>query len=256
MDSCIYRGRVRHRRFQPVPHEFSYRLFMMYLDLGELETLPGCSWIWPQRNRWAPLVFRREDYLGAAEVPLREAIARRVREETGSVPDGPIRMLTHLRTFGYCFNPVTFYYCFDRTGSRVRTVVAEITNTPWKDRHSYVLQVPETARRGPFRFRKAFHVSPFLDMGYDYEWILPDPGRRLIVHMRNLKENRCDFEATLTMQKEVLSARNLRSLLLNFPLMTTRIAAAIHWQAFRLWMKDAPFFSHPDPDKRKFEGLR
>lgn len=161
MRSAIYEGLVRHRRRTPVPHAFRYRLFMMYLDLGELDRVFEGLWCWSAR-RPAPAWFRRGDYLGDARVPLDQAVRDRVERATGARPAGPIRMLTHLRYFGYVMNPVTFYYCFDRPAARVETIVAEVTNTPWNERHAYVLGRSEnrgTPGRPAFRFAKAFHVS-------------------------------------------------------------------------------------------------
>ena len=142
MRSCIYRGHVRHRRFTPVEHAFRYPLFMMYLDLDELPHVLDVHPLWSAR-RPAPAWFRRRDYHGDAAVPLDEAVRATVAEQTGSRPRGPIRLLTHLRYFGYCFNPVSFYYCFDEEDRRVETIVAEVNNTPWGERHCYVLPMSE-----------------------------------------------------------------------------------------------------------------
>ena len=139
MQSCLYLGSLRHRRHAPRPHAFRYRVFMTYLDLGELDEVFRGRWLWSTR-RPALAWMRRADYLGDPAVPLDEAVRERVARETGERPRGPIRLLTHLRMLGACFNPVSFYYCFDQAGERVETIVAEITNTPWNERHAYVLQ--------------------------------------------------------------------------------------------------------------------
>lgn len=158
MHSCLYDGWVRHRRFAPRAHAFRYRLFMAYLDLTELDRVFRGRWFWSTR-RPALAWFRRADYLGDPSVPLDQAVRDCVERNTGVRPRGPIRLLTHLRYFGYVFNPVSFYYCFDTADTRVETIVAEITNTPWGERHAYVLSARgEQPLR--FRFGKAFHVSP------------------------------------------------------------------------------------------------
>ena len=144
MHSCIYNGWVRHRRYEPTGHEFRYRLFMMYLDLAELPQLFDRYWCWSTR-RAALARFQREDYHGDAAKPLDEAVRDSVARVTGRRPSGPIRVLTHLRYFGYIFNPVTFYYCFDESGTQVETILAEITNTPWKERHAYALPCSQCA---------------------------------------------------------------------------------------------------------------
>ena len=241
--SAVYEGWVRHRRFAPVPHAFRYRLFMMYLDLDELprlfEGIPGWS---VERPNLAS--FRRRDYLGPADRPLDACVRDLVEERTGHRPAGPVRLLTHMRYLGYCFNPVSFYYCFAADGVGVESVVAEITNTPWGERHAYVLsRAPGGGLRA--RFAKEFHVSPFMPMTQEYDWRFGDPGRRLALHMANRQEGEVRFDATLALRRHPLEARVLARVLLAHPLMTARVSAGIYWQALRLWIKRAPFHSHP-----------
>jgi uncharacterized protein len=158
MHSALYLGRVRHRRFAPREHAFEYRLFMVYLDLTELDRVFRGRWLWSTR-RPALARLRRADCLGAAALPLDQAVRDCVERETGIRPSGPIRMLAHLRYFGFCFNPATFYYCFDAAGARLETVVVEITNTPWNERHAYVL--PESRNEGHGSARRyRFGASP------------------------------------------------------------------------------------------------
>jgi DUF1365 family protein len=168
MQSCIYAGSVRHRRFSPVANEFRYGIFMMYLDLGELDHLFDGYWFWSAR-RAAPAWFRRADHYGDPRQPLDQSIRELVERATGERPAGSIRLLTHLRHFGYCFNPVSFYYCLD-AGGAISHVVMEVNNTPWGETHCYVLPRPAHGSSGPLRFEfdKAFHVSPFLPM--DMRW--------------------------------------------------------------------------------------
>ena len=161
MHSCIYEGLVRHRRHEPVTHEFSYRLFMMYLDLDELPTLFARRWLWSaSRRSWA--WFNRCDYLGDPRVPLADAVRELVELETGDRPLGPIRLLTHLRYGGHVFNPISLYFCHDLWGE-IEAVVAEVSNTPWRERICYVLGRADAVRRGArlsFHFDKRLHVSP------------------------------------------------------------------------------------------------
>jgi DUF1365 family protein len=247
MHSCLYKGWVSHRRREPGGNAFRYRLFMVYLDLAELPGVFDRNWLWSAR-RPALAWFRRKDYLGPANLPLDEAVRRRVEADTGLRPTGPIRMLTHLRYFGYCMNPVTFYYCFDDAGEAVRYIVAEINNTPWDERHAYVLDAARAAREGRdrcWRFGKAFHVSPFLPMDMDYEWRFEDPSQALKVHMQNLRAGERVFDATLELEREDMTGAALTRALLSHPLVTLKVATLIYWQALRLWAKRTPFFTHP-----------
>lgn len=252
MNSRFYEGWVRHRRLTPREHVFRYRLFLVYLDLDELEDVFRGHWLWSVRRR-APACFRRSDYLGDARVPLKQAVADLVETETGRRPHGPIRLLTHLRYFGYVSNPVSFYYCFDEPGQRVETIVAEITNTPWGERRAYVLPCESGSLRAGevvrFRFAKDFHVSPFMPMDIDFDWRFRAPGKRLTVHMENRREGAKIFDATLVLDERAISAASAASVLVRFPLMTTKVVVAIYWQAFRLFLKRVPFFTHPAKSK-------
>ena len=248
MHSRIYKGWVEHRRSAPREHRFRYQLFMMYLDLAELPALFDRVPFWSAR-RAAPARFRRSDYLGPHDVPLDTAVRELVMRRLGRRPDGPIRMLTHLRYFGYCINPVTFYYCFARDGERLESIVAEITNTPWGERHQYVLAADGTTALQRFEFGKQFHISPFMPMQMQYQWSLRRPGRHLFVHMRNLEAGASRFEATLSMRASPATPAALVALLASFPLMTLKVAGGIYFEALRLWLKRTPVHDHPRPAK-------
>lgn len=247
MHSALYTGRLSHRRFLPVPHAFRYRVTLAWLDLAELETVFRRRWFWSAR-RPALAWFRRADYLGDPAVPLDAAVRERVERETGVRPVGPVRLLTQLRTFGHCFNPVSFYYCYDASDRRVEAIVAEITNTPWNERHAYVLRPKEHLEPdSPLRFRlsKSFHVSPFMPMDIDYGWHFKPPGETLAVHMENRREGRRLFDATLVLKREEITGASLASALARQPFASLVVLGRIHWQALRLLMKGAPFHSHP-----------
>lgn len=254
MHSCIYRGWVRHRRHEPSEHRFHYSLFMMYLDLAELPQLFQQRWFW-STTRMAPARFKRSDYHRAQAAPadqtLDEAVRTTVEQQTGKRPQGAIRLLTHLRYFGYIFNPVSFYYCFDAQG-QLESVLAEITNTPWKQRHAYVLPVSSSiARPGRlhFRFDKSFHVSPFWQMQMQYDWHLSEPGEQLHIHMANLSQGpdgeRRAFDATLRLRRQAITGGSLALALARHPVMTAEVTAGIYWQALRLWLRRTPFFANP-----------
>jgi hypothetical protein len=245
MNSRIYKGWVEHRRFAPRPHRFRYPLFMLYIDLAELPRLFDGTPFWSAR-RPALAWFKRSDYLGPATLPLDDAVRDLIASRTGTRPSGPIRLLTHLRYFGYCMNPVSFYYCFNDSGDTLQTIVAEITNTPWAERHQYVLAVDAAAGRlKRFDFDKGFHVSPFMPMNLQYRWCFSEPKQRLFVNMRNFDGAAELFDATLNMRGQPVSAGGLVGALCRYPLMTLRVIAAIHWQALMLWLKGTPFHGHP-----------
>lgn len=241
MKSCLYEGQIVHRRLQPKPHRFRVGLYMCYLDLAELPDLFDGHWLWSAR-RPAPNWFRRADYLDPETESLDTAVRDRMEQSLGRRPRGPIRLLTHLRTLGYVFNPVSFYYAFDESDTRVESVLAEITNTPWNERHAYAAPWSEDGR---MRFSKQFHVSPFMPMDQEYHWSMGQPGSGLWVHMENHRAGEKVFEADLAFRRTEISRASLTRVLVRYPAMTLRIIAGIHFQALRLWTKSVPFHSHP-----------
>jgi DUF1365 family protein len=247
MNSRVGFATVRHRRRTPVEHAFDYRVFMLLLDLDEVDRVFAGRWLWSAR-RPAPAWFRRADFLGDRRVPLDEAVRGLVEERTGRRPAGPIRLLTNLRYLGLSFNPVSFYFCFDEAGERVETIVAEITNTPWLERHAYVLDRHDSLEDGArlrFRFRKGFHVSPFLDMDYDYDWSFTVGRDSISIHMQNLRGGVLDFDAGMAMRLRPITGPSLAGALARHPWMSAKIVAAIYLQALKLWWKRCPFFLHP-----------
>jgi hypothetical protein len=247
LHSAVYEGRVTHRRHTPHAHSFSYRMAQLYLDLDEVDRVFAGRWLW-SANRKNLAEWRRSDYLGPAQVPLAQAVRDRVRAAAGSTPQGPIRLLAHPRYAGYVFNPVSFYYCYEPDGSTLHSIVADITNTPWRERHAYVLPMDRAkgGERGMrWRFDKEFHVSPFMPMARGYDWCFTAPGDDLLVHMRVTDGARSEFDASLVLRRQPLDARSLSRVLWRYPLMTAQVIGAIHWQALRLWVKRNPVHDHP-----------
>lgn len=253
MHSAIYEGRIIHRRLRPVAHAFSYRVFMLWLDLAEIETLFAKRWLWSV-NRRNLAAFHRADYHGNPHLPLDQAVRDTVQKALGQRPHGPIRLLTHLRYFGLCFNPVSFYYGYDAAGETLQWVMAEITNTPWRERHAYVLSVAAAAQSGGnliWDFDKCFHVSPFMAMDRRYHWRLSAPQQQLHIHMQVLNGEQREFDATLGLRRRPLGAGVMAWMLLRYPAITLKIIAAIHWQALRLWFKRVPVHDHPSTAARR-----
>jgi DUF1365 family protein len=244
--SAVYEGWIRHRRFEPVEHEFRYRLFLMYLDLDELPEVLDRYPLWSAR-RPAPARFRRADFIGDPERPLAECARDAVEQKTGRRPAGPVRMLANLRTLGHVFNPVCFYYCFDGS-EQVEAVVADVNNIPWGERHPYVLA--RDGRQGTVlaqELDKALHVSPLMAMDQTYAFRAGEPGERLSVQIES-RPNDGDgkaFDATLSMRRRELSGSLLSWMLLRYPAMSLQVVAKIYAQALRLKLKGAPYFPHP-----------
>ncbi|HTX06817.1 MAG TPA: DUF1365 domain-containing protein [Steroidobacteraceae bacterium] len=245
--SAVYEGVVRHHRLAPRAHAFSYRLAQLYLDLEEIDRVFAGRWLW-SRESHNLAEFRRGDYLGPSALPLTEAVKRLVERHTGRRPAGPVRLLTHPRYAGYIFNPVSFYYCYCADGVALSAIVAEITNTPWGERHAYVLPTESAchvAGDWQWTFAKAFHVSPFVAPMREYAWRFSAPGERLRVHMSVLGVEGPELEATLSLERRPLNGASLARVLWRYPLMTAQVIGAIHWEALRLWLKRTPIHDHP-----------
>jgi uncharacterized protein len=245
--SCIYTGRVSHHRFQPHLHGFNYRLFMMYLDLDELPDLFSPFLLWSAK-RPALAWFRRQDHMAKQDKPLAQCIRELIHKQTGKQHFGPVRLLTHLRYFGYCMNPVSFYYCWDEDEKALDYIVAEVHNTPWGETHCYVLDCQVAGQQDckfHFRFDKKFHVSPFMDLRQRYEWSLSAPGNQLRVNMASYERDSRMFNADMKLERRAISQTSMAGVLVTYPLMTLKVTAAIYWQAMKLWLRRTPLYSHP-----------
>jgi hypothetical protein len=248
---AVYVGRLRHARYAPRAHAFTYPVFLAFLDVDRIpETLAVSRFT--SYNRWNWASFYDTDHFGDPSRPPRDRVAEEAVSAGVQLPDGPIYLLTNLRYLGYCFNPVSFYYCYDAAG-RLETVLAEVNNT-FGETCNYWLTDPQAlieaggggasgARR--YRTPKVFHVSPFMRLDQHYDWVVTPPGERLIVRIGVEEAGARLFDATLALRREPWSASVVRRALLRFPWMTAKVTAAIHYEAIRLYLKGVPYIPHP-----------
>jgi len=238
--SCLYEGTVHHLRADP-PREFRHGLAMAYIDLQELPQLLGGRLI----ARSPGLIrFRRRDYLGDPRIPLDEAVRDLAERHTGRRPAGPVRLLTQLRSYGHCFNPASLYYCLDEAGTAVDALIVEVTNTPWRERHTYV------ARGGSGSFAKALHVSPFLGMDQVYTCRASVPAGALSVHIENWSRQARLFSAGLALRRRELTPSSLRRLATGYPFATMRVLGLIYMHALGLRLAGVQVFAHPGRAER------
>lgn len=259
-------GTIRHRRMTPASHAFQYNTGMLALNLDEWSAVPRLSrWFSLGRFNWLSLY--REDYFDPQTPDLKRAVANQVEKATGWRPDGTIELITHPRYLGYVFNPVSFYFCYDAgadpcAGAVPRVIAAQITNTPWHERHVYCLERGKGRETEAgwhtqtFRFSKRFHVSPYNPMDQDYHWLFSFRGDQLRIHMNVNRDSKKVFDATLVVQREPLTRKTISSCLRQFPLESIKVVAGIYWHALRLKLKGVPFQTHPDKLPASDPGYR
>ncbi|KUI99902.1 DUF1365 domain-containing protein [Vibrio sp. MEBiC08052] len=238
--SALMVGHVRHRRFTPVTHSIRASLFMPCIDLDEWPILR--QQVWGLGERWWHWArFHRADYLGEGD--LKTAVQDKVLQLTGEQVRGKVFAVVHLRYFGLYFSPVNFYYLYDQQGTW-RYLLAEVSNTPWNERHYYAVPAERGAQGENWIHDKAFHVSPFNPVEQQYQWKLKPLSDALMVHLACHRETK-EFDATLALKAQPFTSKSLLKLLIRTPIMTVKVLTGIYWHALKLWLKGAPFYSHP-----------
>lgn len=248
---ALYEGVARHHRAAPIVREFSPRLFLAYLDVdalpGSLDALPG----WSGRHR-APVRFHRRDFLDGGDGPLGDAVRDLVEQRLGRRPNGPVYLLAQLRTFGWLFNPLSVYYCWDTAGDGLDAVVLEVTNTPWGERHWYVLDGRNGG--GTTTMQKAMYVSPFVPMEVDYRVTWTAPGDALDLDIQVARGHTTVFSAGLALRRTVLDRRTAVTVLTRYPLLPFRVSVAIYRKALSLFLVRAPLYRH-QPQRTQEVGV-
>jgi uncharacterized protein len=244
MESALYVGKLRHRRFSPKVHSFEYPVFLSFLDVDEIPQTLRKSRL-TSYERWNVLSYFERDHFGDARKSLRQRLEEDAQRRGLTVPDGRIFLLSHLRYFGYVFNPVSFFYFYDRAGN-LQQMMAEVNNT-FGESHNYWLttqnaRAAAAARR--YTSEKRMHVSPFMGMDLRYDWIFTEPGEKLVAHMNMVQNGKPFFDATLQLTRRDWTSAELRQVVAAYPFMTAKVIGAIHWEALILWLKRVPVFSH------------
>ena len=258
MHSSIYTGNVRHHRFTPTVNSFNYSLYLLYLDLDELESVFDRNWLWSTR-RFNFAWFRTADHLGTLRKDTTKNLKQLIRSylhDNGIEAGGPIRLLTQVRYLGFAMNPASFFYCYD-TNENLRAIVTQVNNTPWGEEHLYLIDAREPNNRiGVDGLKKDFHVSPFMPMEMNYDMRFTPPDEKLAVRMTSFESGTKMLNVVMSLKRKKLNSVNLNRLLLSYPLMSMKVFAAIYWQALKLYLKKVPFYSHPKKQNSKSKRIQ
>lgn len=248
LESAIYQGFVRHRRFTPKAHAFQYSVMMILLKLDEVERIKKRCWQFGEKRfHWARM--RREDYIGQANEPIAVSVKNKIAELLNSkeYPEGEVFLLGQLRYLGLYFSPLNLYYL--RQQGHFRYMLAEVSNTPWNQRHYYLVDLDNIQPHD-----KAFHVSPFNPMQQRYHWQIKPPlasNGKSMLHLESYDNSNTQnpekvFDATMVLKRTELNQRELSRVLMKTPIQTANIVMGIYWQALKLFLKRVPLHTHPD----------
>lgn len=240
--SCLYQGKVTHRRVRPKRHSLGYRVFYLLVDLDELDALDRGTRLFAH-NGFGLLSFHDADHLDGSDAPLRDRVERLLRAAGLDHPGGAIRLLCMPRLLGYAFNPLSIYFCHD-DGGRLVCLIYEVNNT-FGQRHSYV--IPVDGGDGVVRqsCAKRFYVSPFLDMDLTYDFHIGPPGEAVTIGVTVRDADGAVLTTGFSGTRRAITDRSLLGAFLGHPLMTLKVVVGIHWEALRIWLKGIKLRTRP-----------
>ena len=233
-NSCIYSGFVTHRRFKPKRHFFTYKTFSLLIDLNEIENL-GKKIQFFSYNKFNILSFYDEDHGPRDGSSLVNWVKTTLADAKINIGLGTIKLLCYPRIFGYVFNPLSIYYCYDEN-LQLKAILYEVKNT-FNEQHTYVFSVSSSSNLILHKCNKKFYVSPFMEMKTFYNFRLLNPGKTLNVFIKQGDIEGTLFTACQVGKKIEMSSKNLLFQFFLHPLMSFKVILAIHFEAFRLWIK-------------------
>lgn len=240
-EPMIFVGKARHRRYLPKRHSFEYPVYYFYADPERIEALFEDNWYF-SAEKFNLISFYRKNYIGDPQKSIKQSVLQLLQP---SQQNAEVFMLTQFSHLGYCFNPITLYFCLHN--GHLTALIADVHNTPWSERHAYALDQPLKSKPPYFQFeaQKKLHVSPFMQMDFNYVFHLKFDEKHLVLHIKNIKQNKVFFDATLTLRGMPLTKENIRKNMIRYPLMSEQIILKIYWQALKLFLKGIPFVRHP-----------
>ncbi|GHG70842.1 DUF1365 domain-containing protein [Alishewanella longhuensis] len=237
---AVYCGRVGHKRFLPKVHGFDYPYSAYWLDCSQLSKTSLAA-VGIKFNAFGAISYRRKDYL-SGDADLAQAVRDKVRQLGGDKGITQVFLASPLASWGLYFSPLNLYYCYDEYGDCCY-LLAEVSNTPWNERHYYLQQL--CADIAQYQHDKVFHVSPFNPLDMQYRWQIPEPAESLFCSITNIREQQAVFSAWFKLQRFSLTKAVRRKILIRQPWQSVQIFTRIYWQALKLLIKRVPVYAHP-----------